>query len=229
METYLDPEEIKLMEEAASCVRDRLLIRLLFRLGCRVSEALALTVDDIDMNQSLVTIIHLKSRAKLLCPHCQARLAKAHQFCPVCGKKVEKVTKGETEHRRLRALPVDRDTLQMLEDYIRRGGPVFQQGKKLLFGINRFRAWQVVRDCAEKAGMPRLLNPETGRMRGVSPHRLRDAFAVHAVKTDDSGDALRLLQEHLGHASFNTTARYRKVGGSEHRDWYQRLWEGEGR
>jgi len=229
METYLDPEEIKLMEEAASCVRDRLLIRLLFRLGCRVSEALALTVDDIDMSQSLVTIVHLKSRARLLCPHCQARLAKAHQFCPVCGNKVEKVIKGETEHRRLRALPVDRDTLQMLEDYIRRGGPVIQQGKKLLFGINRFRAWQVVRDCAEKAGMPRLLNPETGRMRGVSPHRLRDAFAVHAVKTDDSGDALRLLQEHLGHASFNTTARYRKVGGSEHRDWYQRLWEGEGR
>jgi len=229
VETYLDPEEIKLMEEAASCVRDRLLIRLLFRLGCRVSEALALTVDDIDMSQSLVTIVHLKSRAKLLCPHCQARLAKAHKFCPVCGNRVEKVIKGETEHRRLRALPVDRDTLQMLEDYIRRGGPVFQQGKKLLFGINRFRAWQVVRDCAEKAGLPRLLNPETGRMRGVSPHRLRDAFAVHAVKTDDSGDALRLLQEHLGHASFNTTARYRKVGGSEHRDWYQRLWEGEGR
>jgi len=142
VETYLEPEEIKLMEEAASCVRDRLLIRLLFRLGCRVSEALALTVDDIDMSQSLVTIVHLKSRARLLCPHCQARLAKAHQFCPVCGNKVEKVIKGETEHRRLRALPVDRDTLQMLEDYIRRGGPVSQHGKRLLFGINRHRAWQ---------------------------------------------------------------------------------------
>jgi integrase/recombinase XerD len=228
METYLDPEEIKLMEEVAICVRDRLLIRLLFRLGCRVSEALALTVDDIDMSQSLVTIVHLKSRARLLCPHCQARLAKAHHFCPVCGKKVERVMKGETEHRRLRSLPLDRDTLQMLEDYIRRGGPVSQHGKRFLFGINRHRAWQVVRDCAERAGLPRLLNPETGRMRGVSPHRLRDAFAVLAVKTDDSGDALRLLQEHLGHASFNTTARYRKVGGSEHRDWYQRIWEGEG-
>ena len=49
----------------------------------------------------------------------------------------------------------------------------------------------------------------------------------HAVKLDDSGDGLRLLQEHLGHQSFNTTAKYRKVAGEEHREWYQRLWSKE--
>ncbi len=53
---------------------------------------------------------------------------------------------------------------------------------------------------------------------------LRDAFSVHAMKLDDSGDALRLLQEHLGHASFNTIAKYRKVAGEEHRKWYESLW-----
>jgi integrase len=37
----------------------------------------------------------------------------------------------------------------------------------------------------------------------------------------------RLLQEHLGHASFNTTAKYRKVSGKEHRDWYKKLWKEE--
>ena len=81
-----------------------------------------------------------------------------------------------------------------------------------------------MRVCARKSGLPNLVNPETGRTRAVNPHRLRDAFAVHAVKTDDSGDGLRLLQEHLGHASFNTTAKYRKVAGEEHREWYERLW-----
>ena len=75
----------------------------------------------------------------------------------------------------------------------------------------------------------KVVNPETGKIHNVSPHKLRDAFAVHAVKTDDSGDGLRLLQEHLGHASFNTTARYRKVGGREHRDWYEKLWREQGR
>lgn len=90
------------------------------------------------------------------------------------------------------------------------------------------RAWQIVRECAEKAGPGNLVNPETGELRGVSPHRLRDAFAVHAMRVDDSGQGMRLLQEHLGHASFDTTARYRKVAGEEHRDWYDRLWKGDG-
>ncbi|MBU2008910.1 MAG: hypothetical protein KJ624_03525 [Chloroflexi bacterium] len=83
-----------------------------------------------------------------------------------------------------------------------------------------------MRDCSERAGLPPLVSAETGRTLGVSPHRLRDAFAVHAVKVDDSGDGLRLLQEHLGHASFNTTAKYRKVSGREHREWYEKLWSG---
>lgn len=130
----------------------------------------------------------------------------------------------QEEHRRQRVLPIDGDTLKMLREYIERGGPVVRDGKRLIFGINRHRAWQIVKECAEKAGLPKLVNPETGRVHNVSPHRLRDAFAVHAVKLDDSGDGLRLLQEHLGHQSFNTTAKYRKVSGKEHRDWYQKLW-----
>jgi len=140
---------------------------------------------------------------------------------------VEEVIAQQEEHRRLRTLPIDEETLERLKDYLRRGGPIWREGKMLIFGINRHRAWQVVRDCAEKAGLADLVNPDTGKRRGVSPHRLRDAFAVHAVKLDDSGDGLRLLQEHLGHASFNTTARYRKIGGSEHRDWYEKLWKEE--
>jgi len=224
MKAYVEPEEVALMEEAATNLRDRLLIRLLFRLGCRISEALALKVEDVDFIQHTVTIQHLKSRLKLSCPKCGARLGRSHAFCPRCGVKVEEVIAQEQEHRRMRTLPIDDDTLGMLRDYILRGGPVPQKGRMFLFGINRHRAWQVVRECAERAGLPQLVNPETGKVHGVSPHRLRDAFAVHAVKLDDSGDGLRLLQEHLGHASFNTTAKYRKVSGKEHRQWYRRLW-----
>lgn len=135
----------------------------------------------------------------------------------------------EQEHRRMRTLPLDRDTLKMLKTYIKRGGPVNQNGKALLFGINRHRAWQIIRECGERAGLGKLVNPETGRMHNVSPHRLRDAFAVHAIKVNDSGDGLRLLQEHLGHVSFNTTARYRKVAGEELKDWYDKLWNKEGK
>lgn len=33
MKTYLEPNEVELMGKVAACFRDRLLIRLLFRLG----------------------------------------------------------------------------------------------------------------------------------------------------------------------------------------------------
>jgi integrase/recombinase XerD len=220
MRAYLEPEEIALLEKAATCLRDRLLIRLLFRLGCRISEALALKVEDIDFARGTVTIEHLKTRQELCCPSCGARLGKSHKFCPICGDSVEKAIAQEKEHRRVRTLPLDGDTLKMLADFIRR-----DRTKGLIFRINRHRAWQIVKECAERAGLPKLVNAETGRIHNVSPHRLRDAFAVLAVKADDSGDGLRLLQEHLGHQSFNTTARYRKVSGKELKEWYQKLWE----
>jgi len=224
MKTYVEPEEITLMEKATTNLRDRLLVRLLFHLGCRVSEALALTVEDVDLGRSTITIKHLKARLKLSCINCGQRLGRSHVFCPKCGGRVEKAQTEQQERRRQRVLPVDGETLTILKDYIRRGGPVLRDGKRLIFGINRHRAWQIVKECAGKAGLPKLINPETGRLHNVSPHRLRDAFAVHAVKLDDSGDGLRLLQEHLGHQSFNTTARYRKVSGKEHKEWYRKLW-----
>jgi len=226
---YLEAEEVERLEGEATNLRDRLLIRLLFHLGCRVSEALSLKVEDIDLSQGMVTIEHLKSRIKLACPRCGARLGKGHSFCPGCGAKVKEAVAMEHEKRRMRTLPLDRDTLKMLRDYIKRGGPVSQEGKVLIFGINRHRAWQIVRECAERAGLGKLVNPETGRLCNVSPHRLRDSFAVHAMKVDDSGDGLRLLQEHLGHMSFDTTARYRKVAGEELRGWYDKLWKKEGK
>ena len=224
VKAYLETEEIGKLEKAATNLRDRLLIRLLSHLGCRISEALGITVEDIDLDNGTITIQHLKTRLKLSCTGCGQRLGRSHTFCPKCGSKVTQAQIKQQERRRQRVLPVDRQTLNMLKEYIERGGPMTRDGKRLIFGINRHRAWQIVKGCAEKAGLPKLVNPETGRVHNVSPHKLRDAFAVHAVKLDDSGDGLRLLQEHLGHASFNTTARYRKVSGKEHQEWYQKLW-----
>lgn len=81
MKAYLEIQEAVRLENAATCTRDKLLIRLLSRLGCRISEALALEVKDIDFTEATVTIQHLKSRIRLTCPKCSARLGKSHSFC----------------------------------------------------------------------------------------------------------------------------------------------------
>jgi integrase/recombinase XerD len=227
VKAYLEPGEITLLERAAIFLRDRLLVRLLFRLGCRVSEALLLTVKDIDFKQETIMVQHLKERIRLSCPNCKARLSRHHVFCPGCSQKIGQAIREKLEQHRRRILPIDPKTLEMLREYIDRGGPVNRNGQLLIFGINRYRAWQVITTCAERAGLPHLVNPESGIEHKVSPHRIRDSFAVNAVKHDDSGDGLRMLQEHLGHQSISTTMRYRKVAGEEHREWYSRLWDKE--
>jgi integrase/recombinase XerD len=225
MKAYLESEEIVMLEKAATSIRDKILIHLLFHLGCRISEALALKVEDINFTQGIVTIVHLKRSLKVSCPECGAKLGVSHSYCPRCGSKLEKSQIEELQRRRQRMLPVDKETLNMLKEFIKLGGPVVKDGKRLIFCINRHRAWQIIKQCGERAGLPKLVNPETGKLHNVSPHKLRDGFAINAMKVDDSGDGLRLLQEHLGHQSFNTTAKYRKVAGEEQREWFNRLWE----
>ncbi len=225
MKTYLEPEDINKLEEAADCLRDKLLIRLLYYSACRISEALAIQVGDIDFRQGIIIIKRLKERIKLSCPHCGTRLSKSNKYCPGCSRKVSQATREKLEQHRRRMLPISPETLKILHEYIDRGGPVNRNDRLLVFGINRHRVWQIIKQCAEKADLPHLVNPETGKEHNISPHRLRDAFAVHAVKYDDSGDGLRMLQEHLGHASISTTMIYRKISGEEHKQWYDKLWQ----
>lgn len=227
VKAYLEAKDIDKLEKAASNLRDMLLIHLLFYLGGRISEILALAVENIDFGNATVCILHLKTRLKLSCAACGQRLGRYHAFCPGCGNKVGKTQTEEQQHRRQRILPVDSETLGLLREYIERGGPVVKDGKRLIFGINRHRAWQIVKSCAEKAGLPKLVNPETGRIHNVSPHRIRDCFSVMAVQQDDSTDGIRMLQEWLGHANIGTTMRYRKVAGQELKEWYQKLWNQE--
>jgi integrase/recombinase XerD len=218
---YLKPQEVQKLEDEAEYLRDKLLIRILAHTGCRISEALSIKPSDIDFDRGLLTIKHLKVRSKVICPSCGARLAKRARYCPGCGVTVSEVIARAEEQQRMRNIPVDDETLDMLKEYIDSGGA--KNGR--LFSINRSRAWQIVHDLAQTAGLPELIHPESGKEHGVSPHRLRDAFAIMAVKVDDSGDSLRMLQEQLGHKSFDTTARYRKVAGEELKDWYNKLWK----
>jgi len=175
---YLEPEEITRLEEEAEYLRDKLLVRILARTGCRISEALSLKPSDIDFDRGLITIKHLKVRAKLTCPSCGSRLAKKARFCPSCGTMVTEIVSKAEEQQRVRTIPIDDETLDIIKEYIERGGV----RNETLLGIKPSRAWQIIHELAERAGLPSMVHPETGKRHGVSPHRLRDAFAIHAVK-----------------------------------------------
>ena len=217
--TYLELQDIEKLEQVATCVRDQLLIRLLFWSGCRVSEALGIRVEDVDPSAG-ITIKHLKAKTRLLCPYCETRIARATKFCPNCGKEVPEPVQRQQEAHRQRTIPLDNETMSLLTNFISE-----DHTKGLIFKICRAHAWKIIKDCAERANLGKLVNPETGKIRGVSPHRLRDAFAVMAVRADDSTDGVRMLQEQMGHQSIGTTLKYRKIAGGELRSWYSKLKE----
>ncbi len=223
---YLEMADVNALEEAATNKRDRLIIRLLSRLGCRVSEALGIAVQDIDFAAGTVSIQHLKKKLNLSCPDCGTRLSKSHVFCPGCSKRVDKVVAKELEHKHQRVLPLDERSLKLLKEYIDQGGPVEKDGKRLLFGIKRGRVNQILEELAERIGLPKIINPETGKLHNVSPSQISGCLRRQRRSSiDDSGDGLRMLAGTLGHQNFNTTAKYRKVAGEELKRWYDGLWE----
>lgn len=222
MKTYLELAEIKQLEEAGESLRDRLIIRMLSVLGCRVSELLELKMGDIDFQQGTVLILREKTRLRVSCPQCGARIARKHLFCPGCGSQVSEATSQEQSQTRRRVLHLEPGVLAMLKRWTvsKRLNP-----SDHLFEISRFQVWTILKECGQRAGLPRLVNPETGKEHWISPHRLRDAFAVMAVKKGSTLDDVRFLQEQLGHQSINTTMRYRKLSGEELKEWYHGLWE----
>lgn len=220
---YLVPEDASLIENQAKCLRDKLLIRLLRRLGCRIGEVLGLEERHIDFNRRQVRIEHEKLRINLSCPECGARLGKKHVFCPGCGKAISQAVAKEKEERHLRKIPIDQDTLKLIRQYIKAGGITEVRGKRMLFSISRQWAWHTVVDCANRAGFTQLENPENERIHHVSPHKFRDAFAINAIKRKPNLDDARILQELLGHQNIGTTLRYRKVAGAELQEYYDDL------
>ena len=85
---YLETSETEAIENAASNLRDKLLVRLFCRVGCLVSEAVALTVHDIDLVNGTIRINNLKARKNIVCPKCRYSLRGR-----VCAAAVRPYTK----------------------------------------------------------------------------------------------------------------------------------------
>ena len=158
---YLEVGDTSLIEDAARTLREKLLIRLLRRLECRVGEVLGLEERHIDFSRRQVRIEHEKERISLYCPYCKQegeniRLSKKDKFCPNCSNPAEHAIAKKTNVRRLRKVPVDRDTLKLVRQYIKQGGITEVRGKRMLFSFTRQWAWHTVKACAERAGFAEL-------------------------------------------------------------------------
>jgi len=206
---YVDSEQLQKLIALATNLRDKAFVAVLARTGVRISEAIQLKTSDIDFERGVLTIMHLKEKSKLKCPHCGESLGKRHLFCPSCGNRVDKSIREKVELRRQRMIPVDRDTLRLLDEYLRWRRKFPYRGP-LVFPFTRQRGWQLIEKLGRRAGI-----------KGLHPHSLRHLLATTWV---DRGLDVRKLQMLLGHTSIATTMEYVDSSFEQLRSEYEKLW-----
>ena len=186
-------EQVDRLIAAASSPRDRAFISTLGKTGMRISEAIQFNVSDIDFKRRTLIIVHLKERVKLKCPKCGEILGKRHIFCPGCGNKVDQAIREKVEQRKQRTIPVDHDTLQLLDEYLK-WRRQFPYCGPLVFPFSRQRGWQLVEKLGRRAGI-----------KGLHPHSFRHLLATTWVANGLDTKKLQIL---LGHANIATTMEY---------------------
>ena len=166
LQGYLEPEQVERLMAVASNLRDRLLVRIPWRTGIRVSELIGIKVSDIDFENRAIVIRVQKRRKK-------------------DGKVVE----------RRRVVPVDQGTLDMVRDYLEWRKQFTYQGD-LLFPITRQRAQQIAQKLGRRASITEVGDPAVSQRRKLHPHHLRHSFAIHAIKKGMTVERLQKILGH---------------------------------
>ncbi|MBA7597501.1 Tyrosine recombinase XerD [subsurface metagenome] len=208
--TSIRLEEVERLIAVASNPRDRAFIALLARTGCRISEVIELKTSEIDFKREMLTIVHLKERTKLKCPHCGESLGKKHLFCPGCGNKIGEALREKIQKHRQRTIPIDSATLRLLDEYLQWRRQFPYRGP-LVFPFTRQRGWQLVERIGRRAGIV-----------GLHPHSLRHLLATRWA---DMGLDVKKLQILLGHADIGTTMGYVDTSFEQLRSEYDKLWK----
>ena len=175
-----------MIEDDAISLRNKAILELLYSTGGRVSEIVGINLVDFTQVSASDSTIHV----------------------------VKLRGKGSKE----RVVPIGSFGVKALDDYLVRVRPSLvnksAKGKsEALFlnqrgtRISRQSAWQIVVDCAKRAGLGD----------GISPHVFRHSFATHLL---DGGADIRVVQELLGHSSVTTTQIYTLITIDKIRESY---------
>ncbi|MBA7573495.1 Tyrosine recombinase XerC [subsurface metagenome] len=175
---YLELEQVERLIAVATNPRDRLLIRIPWRTGIRVSELIGIRVQDIDFDNRAIVI------------------------------KVQKMRKkdGKTIERR-RVVPVDQGTLDMVKEYLE-WRKQFPYKGDLLFPITRQRVDQIFWKLGTRAGIERIGDPAVSQHTRLHPHHLRHSFAIHCVKHGMTIERLQKILGHSSPTTTSVYLQY---------------------
>jgi len=178
LKAYLEPEQVERLIAVASNLRDKLLVRIPWRTGIRVSELIGIKVPDIDFDNRAILIKVLKQRKK-------------------DGKAIE----------RRRVIPVDQGSLDMVREYLE-WRKQFPYRGDLLFPISRQRVDQVFWKLGRRTGIKEIGDPAISQHRKLHPHHMRHSFAIHCIKRGMTIERLQKILGHSSPTTTSVYLQY---------------------
>jgi integrase/recombinase XerC len=184
--------------------RDRAILELFYASGLRLSELVAIDLEDLNLADRMVRVMGKGGKERIL-PFNQSTLAAVRAWLNDRAAIVKTRTKPEPP----RAVANKRGVAQ------RRPQAAKADTRDPLF-IN-YRGTRLTGRSVDRL-LRRYVAQCSTRM-GISPHALRHSFATHLLQR---GADLRAIQELLGHARLSTTQRYTHVNAAQLIDVYKK-------
>jgi integrase/recombinase XerD len=178
LKAYLEPEQVERVIAVAGNLRDKLLVRVPWRTGIRVTELINVRIQDIDFANRAIVIKVQKMRKR-------------------DGKAIE----------RRRVVPVDQGTLDLIKGYLA-WRKQFPYKGDLLFPISRARVNQVFWKLGRRAGIKEIGDPAVSQHRKLHPHHLRHSFAIHCIKRGMSIERLQKILGHSSPTTTSVYLQY---------------------
>lgn len=186
----------------AISLRDRALVEFLYATGARVSEAVGIKFEDIDLAESVVRLSG-KGQKQRLVPigKCAVRalrdyLDKARPILASRAQKSEASASAASNSSSKSSLNSSSNASSNSSSKSANSHMIFlnKRGKAL----SRQSAWEAISRAGKMAKIGKELHP----------HTLRHSFATHLIS---GGADVRTVQELLGHASVTTTQIYTHI------------------
>ena len=175
---YLEPQQVETFIAVAANLRDKVLVRILWRTGVRVSELIGIRVQDIGFENRAIVIKVQKMRKR-------------------DGKAIE----------RRRVIPIDQGTLDLVQEYLE-WRKQFPYKGDLLFPITRQRVDQVYWKLARRAGIKEIGDPAVSQHRKLHPHHMRHSFAIHCIKRGMTIERLQKILGHSSPTTTSVYLQY---------------------
>lgn len=178
----------------AVSLRDRALVEFLYATGARVSEAVGIKFEDIDLAESVVRLSG-KGQKQRLVPigKCAIRALRDYldKARPILASRAQKSEASAESQLKSQVKSSSNASSKSANSHM-----IFlnKRGKSL----SRQSAWEAISHAGKMAKIGKELHP----------HTLRHSFATHLIS---GGADVRTVQELLGHASVTTTQIYTHI------------------